>query len=451
MVRCRVAALTKALDFSESIRSVSVLAFTSPRVTVHRIRRPQVVHVGGHRESEDGIPAWLRQFDPKPPEVVGDDINIGTGAAVKQNVGVRVHVAPARFYIQIVSPFITVPRSDRLDSTGACAHNPNAIFADEVLRAVFALAAISPLVAAWGHFAVGAGVTGWTLDAFVVFDAIHFGRAEELIVALSRDFAYCPSIPEAEGVVLGCLGESKCLVASMVFVRVAALAASEFAVVISVVFVIRRAGPTFAIRGISCSQMVQIGSKLEIELGILAWLCELYSKVPEIVGDDLDASTTATVTKQHGIRAKTGEAPRQINVVVLLAGGPGLDTFDAVFGIAGVSAYTITDGAFRTRLAFILPVGPHSLFALDAAVATRVGRAFRACVAIAVSVHSGLYRFALAFHRELGNQSGVTEAESVVLGFLGETDRLSPPMVRRRFSPFAASESTPGVAAIKVV
>jgi hypothetical protein len=37
--------------------------------------------------------------------------------------------------------------------------------------------------------------------------------------------------------------------------------------------------------------MVQAGSKLEIELGISAWLCDLYSEVPEIVGDDADAST----------------------------------------------------------------------------------------------------------------------------------------------------------------
>jgi len=119
MVRCRIAALANAVDFSEIITGVSVLALTSPRVTVHRIRRPQVVQVGGHRESEDGIPAWLRQFDRKPPEVVGDDIKIGTGAAVKQNVGVRVHVAPAEGRTQIVSPFVTVPRSDRLDSKGA--------------------------------------------------------------------------------------------------------------------------------------------------------------------------------------------------------------------------------------------------------------------------------------------------------------------------------------------
>jgi len=137
--------------------------------------------------------------------------------------------------------------------------------------------------------------------------------------------------------------------------------------------------------------------------------------------------------------------------VVPLAGGPRLDHFDPVFCSAAARGYTIASGALGTRLAFILPVSPHSLFALDAAVATRVGRAFRTGVAIAESVHSRLYRFALAFHRELGNQSSVTEAESVVLGFLGETDRLGPAMVRRRSPPFAARESTPGVAAIEVV
>jgi len=94
MVRCRVAALANAVDFSEVIPGVSVLTLTSPRVAIHRVRRPQVVQVGGHRESEDGIPAWLRQFDRKPPEVVGDDIEIGNGGAVKQNIGVRVHLVP---------------------------------------------------------------------------------------------------------------------------------------------------------------------------------------------------------------------------------------------------------------------------------------------------------------------------------------------------------------------
>jgi len=196
---------------------------------------------------------------------------------------------------------------------------------------------------------------------------------------------------------------------------------------------------------------VQIGSKLEIELGILAWHVELYSKVPEIVGDDADASTSTTVTKHHGICVKLVEGHRQINVVAPLAGGPRPDSFDTNSCLAGGRAYTITHGAFRTLLAHILNVDKLSLGALDAAVATRVARACRATLAIAVSVHSRLYRFALAFDRELGNHSGVTEAESVVLGFLGETDRLTPSMVRRRFPPFAASENTLVVAAIKVV
>jgi hypothetical protein len=304
MVRCRVAALANAVDFSEVIPGVSVLTLTSPRFTVHRIRRPQVVQVGGHRESENCIPAWLRQFDAKPPEVVGDDIKVGTGAAVKQNIGVRVQVAPGHSHIQIVSPFITVPRSDGLDSEGACTQLPNAIFADVVVGAFFALAAISPHVAAWGRFAVDAGATGWTLDTFVIDGGTHLRRAEHNRVALSRDFAYCPSIPEAEGVVLGFHSESNGLVTPMVFVRVAALAASEFAVVIIVAGVIRRAGPLFTILRISCSQMVQIGSKLEIELGISAWRGELYSKVPEIVGDDADASTSTAVTQSHGIGGK---------------------------------------------------------------------------------------------------------------------------------------------------
>jgi len=189
-----------------------------------------------------------------------------------------------------VSPLVTVPRSDRLDSEGASTWGRNAVGADAAARAGFALVAISPLVAAWGRFAVGAGVTHWTPDAFVVFDASVHGRAESLTVAAPREFAYCPSIPEAEGEVHGFLSESNGLVAPMVFVRVAALAATEFAGVISVVGVIRRAGPTFAILRIRCSQMVQIGSKLEIELGKSAWRTNLYSKVPEIVGDDADAS-----------------------------------------------------------------------------------------------------------------------------------------------------------------
>jgi len=206
-----------------------------------------VVQVGAHRESEFCILAWSRDSDTKPPEVVGDDIKKGSGAAVEQNIGVRVHFAPFPVHIHIVSLLVTVPRSDRLDSKAASTWGRNAVGADALIRARFALVAISPLVAAWGRFPVGAGATHCTPDAFVVFDASVHGRAEFLAVTAPCDFAYRPSIPEAEGVVHGFLTESNGLMTSMVFVRVAALAASEFAGVISVVGVIRRAGPTFAI------------------------------------------------------------------------------------------------------------------------------------------------------------------------------------------------------------
>jgi len=53
VVRCRVAALAKAGDCSEVIPGVSVFTFTDPIVAIHRIRRPQVVQVGGHREFEN--------------------------------------------------------------------------------------------------------------------------------------------------------------------------------------------------------------------------------------------------------------------------------------------------------------------------------------------------------------------------------------------------------------
>jgi hypothetical protein len=206
-----------------------------------------VVQVGGHRESELCSFAWFRESDTKPPEVVGDDIKKGTGAAVEQNIGVRVQLAPFPVHIHIVSPLVTVPRSDRLDSKGASTWGRNAVGADALTRASSALVAISPLVAAWGRFPVGAGVTHWTPDAFVVFDASVHGRAECLAVTAPCDFAYRPSIPEAEGVVQGFLSESNGLMTSMVACSVAALAASEFAGVISAVGVIRRAGPTFAI------------------------------------------------------------------------------------------------------------------------------------------------------------------------------------------------------------
>jgi hypothetical protein len=227
----------------------------------------------------------------------------------------------------------------------------------------------------------------------------------------------------------------------MVSCRVAAFAASEFAVVIAVVGVIRRAGPTFAIHGISCPQMVQIGSKLKIELGILACHIKLYCKVPEIVGDDADASTRRTVTKHHGISVKLAKLLSQINVVIPLAGVPRLDIFDTSSSSAAVCIHTIANFVDGALLA--IPLLVHLLVhgARPFAVATKADRTVQALVGVgAVSLYTLAHRGALTFHGQIGNHSGVTEAESVVPGALGETDRPSPSVPFGRVPAFAASE-----------
>jgi hypothetical protein len=237
----------------------------------------------------------------------------------------------------------------------------------------------------------------------------------------------------------------------MVFIRVAAFAASEFADVIAVVGVVRRAGPTFAILRISCPQMVQIGSKHEIELGIAAWHGKLYSKVPEIVGDDFDARTT-TVSKHVGICGKTAEAHRQIDVVVPRASVPRHDCIDTSARVARCHVSTIASCALRTTPALPCSVSVLSRAACNCPAANKAGRTTRAfALGIAVSGFSRGHKGAFTFHGKIGNRSGVTEAESEVLGVLGETDRLVPSMVRRRSSPFAASESTLVVAGITEV
>jgi len=411
-----------------------------------------VVQVGGHRESELCGCAWFREFDTKPPEVVGDDIKKGSGFTVEQNIGVRVQVAPFPGHIQIVSLLVTVPRSDRLDSKGASTWSSNAAAAEVALRAIFALVAISPLLAAWDRFAVLAGHAHWASDAFVVFDASVHGRAEHLTITLPRDFLDVASIPEAEGVVHGFLRESNGLGASMVTCRFATLAASEFAVVIAVVGVIRRAGPTFAILRISCPQMVQTGSKLEIELGIVAWRIKLYCKVPEIVGDDLDVSTCRAVTKRHGISVKLTPLLSQINVVAPLAGVPRLDICDTISSSAVVRTHTIANFAISARLAIPLAVHHCVRGARPFAVATIAVRTVHALVGgSAVFCYTLAHGGAVTFHGKIGNRSSVTEAESVVPGALGETDRPSPSVIFVRVPAFAASETSLFVVMTKVV
>jgi len=128
--------------------------------------------------------------------------------------------------------------------------------------------------------------------------------------------------------------------------------------------------------------------------------------------------------------------------VVPLAGVPRPDLFHTIFSSAVVRRHTIANFAFRARLAIPLVVAPFVPGARPLAIATIAVRTVHALVVgSAVFIYTLAHVGAATFHGEIGNRSGVTEAESVVPGGLGETDRPSPSVIFVRVPAFAASES----------
>jgi hypothetical protein len=138
--------------------------------------------------------------------------------------------------------------------------------------------------------------------------------------------------------------------------------------------------------------------------------------------------------------------------VVPLTSVPRHDIVDTNAWSARSRVSTIAKFARRTTQALPCRGGVLIFAARNVAVANQASRTTRAFASgVAVLLHSRGHEGAITFHGKIGNRSSVTEAESVVLGILGEFDRLVPSMVRRRFPPFAASENTLVVSGITVV
>merc|ERR1719456_2088576 len=77
MVRCRPAALAVAVRTSV-VPGILEVTRAGPQFAILRIRRPQVVQVGGHIERESCLVALCRQLHTEPPEVVRDDVDSST-------------------------------------------------------------------------------------------------------------------------------------------------------------------------------------------------------------------------------------------------------------------------------------------------------------------------------------------------------------------------------------
>jgi len=177
MVRRRLAALA-AGERTSVVPGILVVTRAAPRVAVLRIRRPQVVQVGGHLESEFCLVALCRQLDTKVPEVVRDDADSSTArVAVDQTCSTGGKLRILFVQISVVSPLTCVPRPDRLNF-----HND------------------------W--LAAGAGFALRTLHTLAILDVLALSSERHgLIIARHLEFADLAGIPEAKRIVHSTLFE----------------------------------------------------------------------------------------------------------------------------------------------------------------------------------------------------------------------------------------------------
>jgi len=180
MVRRRPAAFAVAVRTSV-VRSILEVTRAGPSLAILRIRRPQVVQVGGHVETEFCLVALCRQLHTEPPEVVRDDVDSSTcRAAIDQICSIGGKLRKGSRQSMVVSLLTGVPRHDFFHCQ-------------------------------FDWLATGAGGafrTGLT-DALV---GVFFLSVEGHILALTlhREFADPPGITEAKGIVHSTLLERNC-------------------------------------------------------------------------------------------------------------------------------------------------------------------------------------------------------------------------------------------------
>jgi len=183
MVRCRPAALAVGVRTSV-VPGIIEVTRAGPVVAILRIRRPQVVQVGGHQELEFCLVALCRQLDSEPPEVVRYDVDSSTArVAINQTCSIGGKLTKGSRQSMVVSLLIGVPRHDFFH-----------------------------LQFDW--LAAGAGVgfrtvlTGVFVDVFLLSPERH-----SFPLTLHRESADPPGITEAKGIVRSTLPKSDLFVA----------------------------------------------------------------------------------------------------------------------------------------------------------------------------------------------------------------------------------------------
>jgi len=171
MVRRRLAALA-AGERTSVVPGIIVVTRAGPRVPILRIRRPQVVQVRGHLETEFCRVALCRQLDTEVPEVVRDDVDSSTArVAINQTCSIGGKLRILFVQISVVSPLTGVPRFDGLNFQ-------------------------------FDWLAAGAGAARRTLLADAVVDVLaRSSKRHRVTVARHREFADLAGIPEAKRIV----------------------------------------------------------------------------------------------------------------------------------------------------------------------------------------------------------------------------------------------------------
>jgi len=177
MVRRRLAALA-AGERTSVVPGILVVTRAGPRVASLRIRRPQVVQVGGHLESEFCRVALCRQLDTEVPEVVRDDVDSTTSrVAIDQTCSIGGKLRKLFVQIPVVSPLTGVPRHDFVNFQ-------------------------------FDWLAAGARHTIRTLQTFAILDVLALSSERHWVtVALHLELADLAGIPEAKRIVHGKISE----------------------------------------------------------------------------------------------------------------------------------------------------------------------------------------------------------------------------------------------------
>lgn len=216
MVRWREAALASG-ERTGVILVIRVVTRAGPGIAISRVRRPQVVQITGQRERECGLVALRRQLHTEVPEYVAHDIIASAAVAVNQESTTARELRKGLCQTYVVVLYTGVPRLDLLDF-------------DRRFR-----------------FA-GAVVTLRTIFANIVVDVLAGCCVRHgLAIACHYKVAHFARITEPEGIVPCKLTETNLPGPAVETRRAAALASSELAIFVLVIFVVTRADPGFVI------------------------------------------------------------------------------------------------------------------------------------------------------------------------------------------------------------